>query len=116
MYIHLLSLGLIDGAGGVSPVEKQLNSAGFYALPEAKHYKYKYKIEKDAAKVIEQAAQQQITSQQEIALQNTFERLGIAYQDAYKKAFLEIVAYLQAEKAAQDAEDEQIAEIIAALI
>ena len=116
MWLHLVSLGLIDGAGGgVEPEETQRNGAGFARLDRG-HYRYKYKIKEDALKALEQAAQERIATQGMATLQKTLERLGVVYEDAYKQAFIEILAQLRAEKAAQDAEDEQIAQIIAALI
>jgi hypothetical protein len=116
MWVHLLILGLIDGAGGeVIPVDSPVNSAGFARLDRG-HYKYKYKIPEKAAQIIERVAQQKIANKRTATLQKTFDRLGVVYQESYRQVFIEILAYLEAEKAAQDAEDEQIVHIIAALI
>lgn len=116
MWLHLLPLGLIDGAGGsvVPPPEPvvQINGAGFLRY-DRKHYKYKYKLQEDALQAIEQAAETRIKSKQITTLQSALERMGVVYHDAYKAAFIEILAQLRAE---QDAEDEQIAQIIAALL
>ena len=116
MWLHLLPLGLIDGASNVKqPQETVTNSAGFARLDRG-HYRYKYKIEEEALQALEKAAQERIDTRQIATLEKTFKRLGVVYEDAYKQAFVEILAQLRAEKAAQDAEDEQIAQIIAALI
>lgn len=115
MWIHLLSLGLVDGAGGgLPPAEETRNGAGF-AWHDRRLYKYKYKIPEDALQAIETAAQESVEAIQIPALQTTLERLGVVYHDAYRQAFLEILAQLKAEKA-QEAEDEQIVQIIAALM
>lgn len=116
MWIHLLSLGLIDGAGGgVEPPPEQRNSAGFAWLGR-KPYKYKYQIPQDALQAVETAAKERVDEQSEVALRQTMERLGVVYRDAYRLAFIEILVQLRAEQAAQEAEDEQIAQILAVLM
>lgn len=115
MWIHLLSLGLIDGANGNPiPKEPQRNGAGFGRLDRG-HYKYKYKIEDEAVEIIEKTAVQYVNNRNADTLKSTFERLGVIYNNAYNKVFLEIVAQLRAQKDAQDADDEQIAMIMAAM-
>lgn len=117
MWIHLVPLGLIDGASNSAPppTEQITNGAGFLRLDRG-HYKYKYKLKEEEIEAIEKVAKASITEKQLSTLQSTFERIGIAYNDAYKSAFYEILAQLRAEQAAQAAEDEQIAAIIAALL
>lgn len=91
------------------------NGAGFARLDRG-HYKYKYRLKDEELQALETAAKQRIETKTLTTLHKTLERLGVVYHDAYKRAFTEILAQLRAEQAAQDAEDEQIAQIIAALL
>lgn len=109
------SYAILGGSATLTAGSATTNGAGFGRL-DLGHYKYKYKIEEPALKVIEQAVTQTIDDKAATTLQTTFERLGVVYRDAYLKAFNEILAQLRAEKAAQDAEDEQIVRILAMLL
>jgi hypothetical protein len=105
----------VMSAAGNADQATVTNGAGFVRLDRG-HYKYKYRLKDEELQALETAAKQRIENKTLTTLQKTLERLGVVYHDAYKQAFVEILAQIRAEQAAQDAEDEQIVQIIAHLL
>lgn len=98
--------------GVVPPLDQPILSGGIINF--ASQYKYRYNVEEDVAAVLKQAAKRRIESKQLVTLEKTFRDMGVAYKDAYREAFVVILAQLRAE--IQEQEDEQIAMIIASML
>jgi hypothetical protein len=128
MWIHLVPLGLIDGASSSAPPAPDMLLVGGWfhrwrqrLAEEPTTEEVQEFVETTARQVVDEQIPEAESQQ---AIQEELDRVGIAekavYMELYRQAYAELVAQKAAQaaiaKAMQDEEDEQIARIIAALI